>query len=155
LFADRNFDAFTCLIYRFIKISAALSIIGIPLAVVLGRQALSFLYRPEYANYINVFLIMIVTTSMFAVASFLGYGLTAARCFTSPLIIVGSSTLTAVCSSLLLIPRFGLTGAAGALLMAALVQVAGFAFGLHLELKKAKVLATQSITQQFEINVTY
>ncbi len=154
LFADRHFDAFTSLIYKLIKIGAALGIIGIPLAITFGHQALSFIYRPEYANYISVFLLMILTACIFAVASFLGYGLTAARCFTPPLIVVGFSTLTAACSSLLLIPRFGLIGAAWAMSLAALVQVAGFAFGLHRELKRARVLAMRQAVNYAGLVIT-
>jgi O-antigen/teichoic acid export membrane protein len=137
MFADRQFDRFKSLLCRFVLLGLAIGIVGVPAAALFGRYALSLAYRPEYAHYLNAFLVMVATTSVLAVASFLGYGMTAARSFKVPLVIIGGSTLTTVVLSFGLIPRFGLMGAAVALLVGAVVQVIGFTVGIILELKTA------------------
>jgi O-antigen/teichoic acid export membrane protein len=138
MFADRQFEAFTLLLQKFALLGALIGVIGVPAAAVFGRVVLSILYRPEYANYLSVFLIVIATTSVLAVASFLGYGVTAARSFKMPMLVNGATTLTTAMLSLLLVPRFGLMGAAIALLLAALVQVVGFMLLMNIELRTAR-----------------
>ena len=137
MFADRQFDGFKSLLYKFVLFGLVIGIVGVPAAALFGRHVLSLVYRAEYAHYLNVFLVMVATTSVLAVASFLGYGMTAARSFKVPLVIIGASTSVTVVLSFGLIPRFGLMGAAVALLVGAVAQVIGFAAGIALELKTA------------------
>jgi O-antigen/teichoic acid export membrane protein len=138
MFAERQFDGFKSLLRKFVLLGVAIGIIGIPAAALFGRYVLSVVYRPEYGNYLNVFLVIIATTSVLAVASFLGYGLTAARCFRMQVVVIGTSTIITGLLSLLLIPRFGLMGAAFALFIASLVQVVGFAILLAVVLTMAQ-----------------
>ncbi len=137
MFAAQQFDEFKSLLHKFVLLGAVIGIVGVPAAALFGRYVLSLIYRPEYANYLNVFLVMVTTTSVLAVASFLGYGITAARSFKMPLVIIGASTLSTVILSFRLIPKFGLMGAALALLAGAVAQVIGFAIGIALELRSA------------------
>jgi O-antigen/teichoic acid export membrane protein len=145
MFADRQFEAFTSLLRKFALLGVLIGVIGVPAGAVFGRATLSMLYRPEYGNYLNVFLIVIATTSALAVASFLGYGVTAARSFKMPMLVNGATTLTTATLSLLLVPRFGLMGAAIALLLASLVQVAGFVVLMKMELKAARGRRTSDV----------
>jgi O-antigen/teichoic acid export membrane protein len=138
MFAERQFDGFKSLLRKFILIGVGIGIVGIPAGLLFGRCALSLLYRPEYANYLNVFLMIIATTSVLAVASFLGYGLTAARCFKTQLIVIGSSTVLTALLSFLLIPRLGLMGAAYALFVASITQAVGFTILLGAALRSAR-----------------
>ena len=147
MFADRQFEAFTSLLRKFALLGALIGVVGVPAGAVFGRMALSMLYRPEYANYLNVFLIVIATTSVLAVASFLGYGVTAARSFKMPMLVNGATTLTTAMLSLLLVPRFGLMGAAIALLLAALVQVVGFVVLMKMALRKARGRRTKDAAE--------
>jgi O-antigen/teichoic acid export membrane protein len=147
MFADRQFEAFTSLLRKFALLGALIGVIGVPAGAIFGRAALSMLYRPEYGNYLNVFLIVIATTSVLAVASFLGYGVTAARSFKMPMLVNGATTLTTTTLSLSLVPRFGLMGAAIALLLAALVQVAGFVVLMKMELKAARGRTTSNVCE--------
>jgi O-antigen/teichoic acid export membrane protein len=137
MFANREFEAFKSLLRRFVLFGLAIGIAGLPIAALLGRYVLSMVYRPEYAHYLNVFLVMVATTSVLAMASFLGYGVTAARSFKIPLVIIGASTLATVTLSFALIPRFGMMGAACGLLTGAVVQVIGFTIGIVFELKSS------------------
>jgi O-antigen/teichoic acid export membrane protein len=142
MFADQQLDAFKSMLGKFVWFGLAIGLIGVPAAALWGRFVLSLVYRPEYAHYLHVFLVMVATTSVLAVASFLGYGLTAARSFKIPLVIISISTLTTVVLSVKLIPRFGLMGAALALLAGAIAQVIGFTIGIVLGLKAARRMAT-------------
>jgi O-antigen/teichoic acid export membrane protein len=154
MFADREFEGFKSLLRKFVLFGAAMGIAGVPIAALLGRRVLSMAYRPEYAHYLNVFLVIVTTTSVLAIASFLGYGVTAARSFKLQLVIIGASTLSTVALSLALIPRFGMMGAACSLLAGAVVQAIGFAIGIVLEMKHADRRPAISSTicgQEFEL----
>jgi len=158
MFADRQFDRFKSLLRRFVLLGLLIGIVGVPAAALFGGYVLSLVYRPEYAHHLNVFLVMVATTSILAVASFLGYGLTAARSFKVPLVIIGASTLTTVILSFALIPRCGLMGAAFALLVGAITQVIGFAVGVVLELRNAGHKSTLRYTvygSEFEIEAGF
>jgi O-antigen/teichoic acid export membrane protein len=138
MFADRQFDAFISLIRSFLLIGALLGIIGVPLGALLSRQIISMLYGPEYANYLSVFLVMIATFSISTVASFLGYAVTAARSFRVQISAVGASVAVAAVGSILLVPNFGLMGAALALLFASVAQAIGLALLLNFEINRAR-----------------
>jgi O-antigen/teichoic acid export membrane protein len=147
MFADRQFDAFTSLIRKFVLFGSLLGIIGVPLGVLFGRQLISILFRAEYADHINVFLVMIATTSVVAVGSFLGYGVISARSFKMPVLVVGSSVATTAIVSHLLVPKFGLMGAAVALLIASAVQAIGLAVLMNFEISRAQRRVCSSIAK--------
>src|ERR1700722_8238377 len=81
MFADQDFAGFSRLMRTFIALATLIGIVGLPVAFFVGKRLLTVSYRAEYANYLGVLLILIAATSIGAVASFLGYGVTAARCF--------------------------------------------------------------------------
>jgi O-antigen/teichoic acid export membrane protein len=138
MFAAQQFNAFVKLIQKFVLLGALIGIAGVPAALLFGRSVLTFLYRSEYADSFNVFITIIATTSIFAMAAFLGYGLTAARCFKRQMIGVGTATLVTLSLAPILVPRFGLMGAALTLLAAAFVQLIGFTLLLTNRLRTAR-----------------
>jgi O-antigen/teichoic acid export membrane protein len=147
MFAEGQFDAFTSLIWKFVLCGIFLGVVGVPLGALLGRQLITILYRPEYATYLNIFLVMIATTSVVAVASFLGYGVTAARSFKMPVLVVGISVVATAIFSFLLVPKFGLLGATLALLIASVVQAVGLALLMNSEICRARQRAYPSIAR--------
>jgi len=68
--------------------------------------------------------VMVAAASLSAVASFLGFAMTAARCFRAQLPVMGATLATTFAFTLALVPHFGLMGAGYALLIAAAVQSA-------------------------------
>jgi O-antigen/teichoic acid export membrane protein len=104
--------------------------VGIPAAIVFGRSVLTVVYRPEYSKNLNVFVVMVATAGVGAIASFLGYGMTAARLFRIQMPVIGFCTAVTAGLSLVWVPRFGLLGAANALLLSSVVNVLAFAFVL-------------------------
>ena len=124
-YASRDLKAFRRLLGRLVGLGAALGVAGILVALVLGHKLLSVLYRPEYAEHTAVFVWLMVAASVGYVASFLGYGMTAARYFRSQLPLFGLSGAACALGCLWLVPRFGLMGAAWAGLASLIVQLIG------------------------------
>jgi len=123
MFTDRDFEGFSRLMRKFIVTAALIAIVGLPVAIVFGKRLLTALYQTEYANYLGVLLILIVTTSIGAIASFIGYGVTAARCFTSQLFAMAAVSAGTAMAVFFLVPRLGIVGAAWSLMAAALLQL--------------------------------
>lgn len=115
--------AFRKLLLKLVGIAALLGATGVLVAVVAGRQILTLLYQPEYAEQTNLFIWLMVVAGINYISSFLGYGMTAVRYFRiqMPLFISVASISAIAC--LWLLPKLGLLGAAIALLIAAIIQI--------------------------------
>ena len=113
-YAAGNGPAFRTLLLKLVGIGALLGGAGMLAALVAGREILTLFYRPEYAKYVDVLVWLMVATGTGYAGSFLGYGITATRAFsrfTVPYLIV---TAIVIGFSMLLIPTYGLVGAAWA-----------------------------------------
>lgn len=123
--ADRH--AFALLLGRMVIIGAVLGVLGVFVVWLAGAPILTLLYRPEYANYVHVFLWIAIATGLGYAASFLGYGMTAARYFRAQVPVFFVTMLVTAAACALLIPRYQLVGAAFAILAATVVQAIGSA----------------------------
>lgn len=132
---------FQHLIVRLCGIGALLGVCGLAVATLFGRPLLTLIYRPEYAARLNVFQVLVATATVAAVASFLGYGITAAHVFRYQVWTMLAAMLTTTVGSLLLVPRWNAMGAAIALLISSLVQVWIAAVILHRALVRRKQMA--------------
>ena len=65
---------------------------------------------------------MVVDATLVAIATFVGFGMTAARCFRPQMSIMAVTAVTTVVFTLALIPRFGLMGAGYGLLIASFLR---------------------------------
>jgi O-antigen/teichoic acid export membrane protein len=138
MFAAGDIPGFRAMMRKFVLFGVLILLIGPPLAALFGRPLLTALYRPEYGQKVSVFTMMIVTAGLNAIGSFLGYGATAARSFQMQVPVVGLATLAAAAFSFVLVPKFGLMGAAEALLISALVLVLGYALSLRYALARSE-----------------
>ncbi len=124
-YAAGNLPAFRRLLLRLVGIGAALGLAGVIVAAVAGKEILTLIYTPEYAENADVFVWIVVAAGIAFVASFLGYGMTAARYFKAQaplfLFVVAVTTL----ASLWLIPSNGMYGAVAALMASNAVQLLG------------------------------
>lgn len=122
-YAEGEKAAFQALLLKLVGIGALLGLLGVLVALVAGREILTLLYTPEYGEHADVFVWVMVAAGAGYLASFLGYGMTAARYFNPQLplfaLVAGASAL--MCW--LLVPDNGLRGASMALIVAALVQM--------------------------------
>lgn len=123
-FARGDIHSFRTLLVKFVLIGAGCGSVAVAFALVAGRQILSVLYAPEYAEHIDAFVWLAVAGGIGFVSSFLGYGMTASRRFRIQMPLFGAVTLVTTAASMLLIPAHGLVGAAWALVVAGVVQLA-------------------------------
>lgn len=136
LFADRNILRFRALLDKLILFAMILGTVALGLAVVAGRPVLTLVYRPEYAEHVDLLLLMIVDATLVAIGSFLGFGMTAARCFRPQMPIMAVTVVVTVVFTLALVPRFGLMGAGYGLLIASFVRTVASYLVLGSAMKK-------------------
>ncbi len=136
--------AFCQLLFKLVGIAAILGLTVVLIAIVAGRQILTLLYRPEYAEQIDLFVWLMVAAGIRYISSFLGYGITAARYFRIqiPLFVVVTSISAISC--FWLVPKQGLLGAAIALNISAVVQL-GFSLAIV-------IYALQRLKNNYENN---
>lgn len=115
-FSDGNWKAFDALLLKLLGGGAIIGIIGVAVAVATGSQLLGFLYRPEYASQPNLLPVVMLAAGIQYVYIFCATALNAMHHFTIqvPLHLASVLLITVLC--FYLIPRFGLPGAAGAML---------------------------------------
>lgn len=128
-YAAGNSTAFRTLLLKLVGVGLMLGTGGVFVAVVAGREILTLLYKPEYAERADLFVWLMVAAGMLYVSSFLGYGMTAARYFRvqMPLFVLVTGSSAIAC--FWLIPTQGVRGAAIALIIGAIVQ-ASFSLGV-------------------------
>lgn len=125
LFFEEDRRGFWSLLRRLLLLAIAGAALGLALSATIGQPLLTLLYSPEYARYRLVLLVLTAATGLEFASSFLGEAMTAARRFREqlPLFVVVSGTTWLACS--LLVPRWGLLGAALGTSAGAAVQIVG------------------------------
>jgi O-antigen/teichoic acid export membrane protein len=117
--------AFRGLLARLVGAGLLLGAAGLLAAWLAGPELLALLYPPDYARHADVLVWLMAAAAIGYVASFLGYGMTAARLFRvqPPLFAVAAGVTAVACA--VLVPRYGLAGAAWACVASSAVQLAG------------------------------
>jgi O-antigen/teichoic acid export membrane protein len=119
---------FARLLARMVMMGAALGVAGVGASLIVGRPLLMLLYRPEYAERPDVFVWLMVAAGLSYVASFLGYGMTAARRFGPQLPLFAATVAVCATACALWVPRVGMVGAAWSLAAMAVVQSVGSSY---------------------------
>ena len=124
-FSRRESSHFLRLTFLLAASVCALGVAGVVVAAAFGETILGVVYRPEYAAHGGLLVAVMGTAIPGYVAIALGYAITAARAFDAqvPLFCVVAASCGG--ASWLLVPRFGLRGAALSLAIAASVQIGG------------------------------
>jgi O-antigen/teichoic acid export membrane protein len=120
-YATGDGPSFRRLLLKLAGIGALLGGAGVLAALVAGRELLTLLYGPEYVQR-DTFAWLMVAAGIAYVASFLGYGMTAARYFRIQLPLFALVTAATGMACLLLVPAYGLRGVAVALVISSIVQ---------------------------------
>jgi len=136
LFAEGEVRGFRRILNRLLMLASLILVLGVPLAHLVGGRLLATLYRPEYGRQNSLFLLLVAAAGISSLASFLGYGMTAARIFRLQVPLIGAATLTTGATAAILVPRLGSYGAGLALLIGAGVQALGSAAVLNRALSK-------------------
>ena len=124
-FASGNRAAFGSLLLKLCAIGALMGVAGVVITYFIGPLILNVAYGPEYARHNNILVWAMIAAGISYVASFVGYGITAARYFRVqiPLFAIVAAAAAAACWWL--VPQHGLVGAVWALGVAALTQLVG------------------------------
>lgn len=140
--ASGNITAFGSLLVVLLTCGAGLGVCGMLISKFAGREILTLLFRPEYAERADLLPWMMATGAVLFMAQFLGFGMTAAGFYHSQvyLNIVVNVSLVAACYWL--VSGKGLLGAILAMLIAAIVQLVAsaaiLAAGMRTEANLAK-----------------
>lgn len=123
-YAAGNFGTFGSLLGMLFVFGAALGACGMLLSKLAGREILTILFRPEYAERADLLPWIMAVGGVVYMAQFAGFGLTAAGYYNSQVIlnVLANGSLLAGCYWL--VARRGLLGAILAMLIAAIVQLA-------------------------------
>ena len=113
---------FQNLIVKTVLVGALLGGVSVFVAAIAGQQILTILHRPEYAERGYLFLLLMIAGGISYVASFLGYGMTAAQYFRVQMPLFTVATGISALTCFWLIPSQGLVGAAIASIVSAIVQ---------------------------------
>lgn len=121
-YAAGETSAFRALLLKLMGIGGLLGGAAVAIALVAGQQILTLLYRPEYAEYTDIFVWLMVAAGLGYVSSFIGTAITAAQYFRIqiPLFLTVTGISGGVCFWLL--PIYGLQGAVIALIVAAIAR---------------------------------
>ncbi len=122
-FADGVLDEFRAFLIHAMQISLLLGAIGAVAALVIGRPVIALLYTAEYAEDVVALAMLALAGGVTFAAAFAGFAMTAARRFRPQVPVFVVVVLASTVASLVLVPRFGLRGAMGALLLGATVQL--------------------------------
>lgn len=99
--------------------------IAVAITFVFGKEILSMLFGPEYSEHSQLLVLLMIAGSVSFIASGLGYIITAARSLNPQVSVFAISAVASAGASAWLIPAYGLRGAAAAIMIAALLQLAG------------------------------
>ena len=124
-YATGNSREFGRLVGSFLRLVCAIGLAGVAVSAVAGRVLLSTFYSPEYGTAAPVLVITMIGGGVSLVASALGYVLTSIRRLSAQVPLFMFVVAVTASASAVLIPAFGLHGAAWACVAGAVAQVAG------------------------------
>lgn len=133
-----NRRAYIRLLLKMAFIVLVLAVGTVILSFFFGKAFLTIVYKPEYAEDMDVFIWLMIAAGGTMLAAIFGYGMTAVRRFKSHIPVFGVAGLVSLLGSWLLVPAFGMRGAAWAMLASTLAQCAGSLFVIVFALRAPK-----------------
>ena len=118
---------FWVLFGKLLAVGLALGFAGVLLALVAGREILTLLYSPEYGARSDIFMCVMLAAALGYVYSALGYAATASRKIGHQPLALLVIVLTSLLSGYILIPTYGLLGAATTTVISSAVSVLAYA----------------------------
>ncbi|MGH1288379.1 oligosaccharide flippase family protein [Bacillus toyonensis] len=107
-----NYELFKKLLFQLICLGVLIGGGGILISYIFGEYILNLIYTSAYSHYNNVFIIIMVAGLIWYVTGFISSALTATREFKAQVPIHVITTVVTAVSSVLLIPKYALIGAA-------------------------------------------
>jgi O-antigen/teichoic acid export membrane protein len=122
-FAQGERNSFLNLLGRLAVLALGLGVGGYLVAVLWGRQLLVLCYEPLYADHAGLFRWLMLAGAAMQVSSLLGHAVTAVRQFKIQVPLNGGFVLVTAGLCAVLVPAYGLRGAAWSVLAAAIAQI--------------------------------
>src|ERR1051326_4313645 len=122
---DANSSAFAGLLIRSSGIVVLTSLIALTGSIMFGRQLLTMLFKPDYAAYNGILIWMMCAAAIDLIGYNFGHGLVVARYLRTRLLIAVGTTVVTAAGCSVLIPAYGLQGAAWAMGVGAITQLMG------------------------------
>lgn len=110
--AEGRYQEFRRLTWKLVALGALIGLAMFAASLVAGRYVLATLGKPQYVEHVHVLHWLVLAAGIGYIGSFYGYVMTATRAFRMLVVPFGSVTLLAVAAAWLLVPWFGLVGAA-------------------------------------------
>lgn len=124
-YAEGNMGRFIGNLFYMIIAIAGVCFIGLIIVAFAGSEILTLLYKPEYAAYKGVFLMIMFSASLTYLANIVNYAVTAARIFKIQPVLYGVVLAVSALFNALLIPVKGLEGAALSAIISSCLQFTG------------------------------
>ncbi len=140
-----NRKGYLKLLVMLIIIAALLGAGLIIIGIFFGEHILRLLYTETYAEKPSVFVWLLVVAAFKMISSMLNHGLNATRRFKVQVPLNIISVVFCFVFSIFSIPRYGIKGAAWAILVSILVKIIGSLLVICLALKKSKTHALEKI----------
>ena len=126
-YAAGNLAEFGSLLAKLLAFGAAVGVCGMIISKLAGREILTILFRPEYAERADLLPWIMAAGGVVYMAQFLGFGMTAANFYNSQVVLNILANLSLIAACYWLVGRQGLLGVIIAMLIAAIVQLAASA----------------------------
>jgi O-antigen/teichoic acid export membrane protein len=126
-YSSGNIAVFGSLLVMLLTCGAGLGVCGMLISKFAGREILTLLFRPEYAERADLLPWIMAAGAVLFMAQFLGFGLTAAGFYHSQVYLNILANISLVAACYWLVAGKGLLGAILAMLIAAIVQLAASA----------------------------
>jgi O-antigen/teichoic acid export membrane protein len=136
-YASRDLRKFRRTVFKLVTLGIGLGLAGVAVAALVGRPMLTLLYSEEYAAHSRLFILIMAVGGVQFVVTLLGAPATAMRAFRGQLVIFFINVLVILVLSMVLIPRYGMTGAALSLLGGGLWSALGFGMLVRWKLRRA------------------
>ena len=141
-YVSGNVAAFGSLLVVLLACGAGLGVCGMLISKFAGREILTLLFRPEYAERAELLPWIMAAGAVLFMAQFVGFGLTAAGFYHSQVYLNILANLSLVVACFWLVAGKGLLGAIVAMLIAAAVQLLASAVVLAVALRTKASMQT-------------
>jgi len=123
LFADGRRRDFGLLLLRIVGLSVVIGAVMLGGSILFGKQILTIIYTYEYSTHWNAFLWLMLAGMLWYMSLGTGMGLTAARAFKIQAVFMAVTVAASAIANWYLVPRYGLDGAAIALVISMTVRL--------------------------------
>jgi O-antigen/teichoic acid export membrane protein len=110
-----------------------------------GREILALVFRPEYAERADLLTWIMAAGGVLFMAQFLGFGLTAANFYHSQVVLNIAANVSLLAACYWLVEQRGLLGAILAMLIAAIVQLAGSIIVLAIGMRRRSLALAERV----------